>query len=118
MKSNGSTNNGGSLLASDYQAYANYLSSYVLGLKNSYGINLYALSIQNEPDYTATWESCIWTGQQFHDFLGNNLLPTFSKNGVTAKIIMPEESGWKFDRATATLSDSGNSGRGEHHRRT
>ena len=106
MKSNGNTNNGGSLLASDYQAYANYLSSYVLGLKNSYGINLYALSIQNEPDYTATWESCIWTGQQFHDFLGNNLLPTFAKNGVTTKIIMPEESGWKFDRATATLSDA------------
>ena len=105
MKSNGNTNNGGSLLASDYQAYANYLSSYVLGLKNSYGINLYALSIQNEPDYTATWQSCIWTGQQFHDFLGNNLLPTFKKNGVTTKIMMPEESGWKFDRATATLSD-------------
>jgi glucuronoarabinoxylan endo-1,4-beta-xylanase len=106
MKSNGSTNNGGSLLAADYQAYANYLSSYVLGLKNSYGINLYALSIQNEPDYTATWQSCIWTGQQFHDFLRNNLLPTFSKNGVTAKIIMPEESGWKFDLATTTLDDS------------
>jgi glucuronoarabinoxylan endo-1,4-beta-xylanase len=106
MKSNGSTNNGGSLLAADYQAYANYLSNYVLGLKNSYGINLYALSIQNEPDYTATWQSCIWTGQQFHDFLRNNLLPTFSKNGVTAKIIMPEESGWKFDLATATLNDS------------
>ena len=106
MKSNGSTTNGGSLLASDYQAYANYLSSYVLGLKNSYGIDLYALSIQNEPDYTASWDSCIWTGQQFHDFLRNNLLPTFSKNGVTTKIIMPEESGWKFDLATATLNDS------------
>ena len=105
MKSNGNTNNGGSLLASDYQAYANYLSSYVLGLKNSYGISLYALSIQNEPDYTATWSSCIWTGQQFHDFLGNNLLPTFAKNGVTTKIIMPEESGWKFDLATTTLND-------------
>ncbi len=105
MKSNGSTNNGGSLLAADYQAYADYLSSYVLGLKNSYGINLYALSIQNEADYTATWQSCIWTGQQFHDFLGNNLLPTFSKNGVTTKIMMPEESGWKFDLATATLND-------------
>jgi O-glycosyl hydrolase len=105
MKSNGSTNNGGSLLAADYQAYADYLSGYVLGLKNSYGISLYALSIQNEPDYTASWQSCIWTGQQFHDFLGNNLLPTFAKNGVTTKIIMPEESGWKFDLATATLND-------------
>ena len=106
MKSNGSTNNGGSLLAADYQAYADYLSSYVLGLKNSYGISLYALSIQNEPDYSASWQSCIWTGQQFHDFLRNNLLPTFSKNGVTTKIMMPEESGWKFDLATTTLDDS------------
>ena len=105
MKSNNSTNNGGSLLASDYQAYADYLSSYVLALKNSYGITLYALSIQNEPDYTATWQSCIWTGQQFHDFLRNNLLPTFAKHGVTTKVIMPEASGWKFDLATATLND-------------
>jgi glucuronoarabinoxylan endo-1,4-beta-xylanase len=104
MKTNGSLENGGSLLASDYQAYADYLSSYVLGLKN-YGIDLYALSIQNEPNYTATWQSCIWTGQQFHDFLANNLLPTFAKNGMTTKIIMPEETGWFFSLATTTLND-------------
>jgi glucuronoarabinoxylan endo-1,4-beta-xylanase len=104
MKTNGSLDNGGSLLVSDYQAYADYLSSYVLGLKN-YGIDLYALSIQNEPNYTATWQSCIWTGQQFHDFLANNLLPTFAKNGMTTKIMMPEETGWFFGLATTTLND-------------
>ncbi len=105
MKTNGSTTNGGSLIASDYQAYADYLTNYILTLKNSYGINLYALSIQNEPNYVATWESCIWTGQQFHDFLLNNLLPDFAKNGVVTKIIMPEETGWFFDLATTTLND-------------
>ena len=105
MKTNGSTTNGGSLLASDYQAYANYLSTYVLTLKNSYGFDLYAISLQNEPNYVASWDSCIWTGQQFHDFLANNLLPTFARNGVTTKIMMPEETGWFFDLATATLND-------------
>jgi len=105
MKTNGSIDNGGSLLASSYQAYADYLANYVLTLKNSYGINLYALSIQNEPNYTASYASCIWTGQQFHDFILNNLTPTFAKDGVGVKIIMPEESGWSFDLATATLND-------------
>ena len=105
MKSNGTTTNGGSLLTSDYQAYADYLSKYVLTLKNSYGFDLYAMSVQNEPNWVANWDSCIWNGQQFHDFLGNNLLPTFAKNGIKTKIMMPEETGWFFDRATATLSD-------------
>jgi hypothetical protein len=70
MKSNGTTTNGGSLLTSDYQAYADYLSKYVLTLKNSYGFDLYAMSVQNEPNWVANWDSCIWDGQQFHDFLG------------------------------------------------
>jgi glucuronoarabinoxylan endo-1,4-beta-xylanase len=105
MKSNGSTVNGGNLLANDYQAYADYLTNYVLQLKNTYGLDLYALSVQNEPNWTASWDSCIWTGQNFHDFLGNNLIPDFTKNGMTTKIMMPEETGWFFDMATATLDD-------------
>jgi glucuronoarabinoxylan endo-1,4-beta-xylanase len=105
MKTNGSTVNGGNLLANDYQAWADYLTNYVLQLKNTYGVNLYALSVQNEPNWTASWDSCIWTGQNFHDFLGNNLIPDFTKNGITTKIMMPEETGWFFDMATATLND-------------
>ena len=39
-------------------------------MKTNYGINIYAVSVQNEPNYdTTNYESCIWTGQQFHDFL-------------------------------------------------
>jgi len=105
MKTNGSTVNGGSLLANDYQAYADYLTNYVLQLKNTYGLDLYALSVQNEPNWTASWDSCIWTGQNFHDFLGNNLIPDFTKHGITTKIMMPEETGWFFNMATATLND-------------
>ena len=117
MKSNGSTTNGGSLLASDYQAYANYLSSYVLGLKNSYGISLYALSIQNEPDYTATWQSCIWTGQQFHDFLREQFVADVYEEWGNHEDHHAGGVGMEIRPCDGDAERSGNRGRGEHHRR-
>jgi O-glycosyl hydrolase len=104
MKTNHSTTNGGNLLVADYQAYADYLAGYISNLKNLHGVDLYAFSIQNEPNYSAPWESCIWSGTAFHDFLGH-LYPAFAAKGVTAKIIMPESAQWTFSLATATLND-------------
>ena len=62
------------------------------------------MSIQNEPDYTASYDSCNWTAAQFHDFLAV-LGPTFAQRGLTTKIMVPEESGWHFELASAALSD-------------
>lgn len=103
MKTNHSTTNGGNLLVSEYGNYANYLAGYVSTLR-SYGIDLYALSVQNEPDWTANWDSCIWSGQNFHDFL-LKLYPAMAAKGLSTKIITPETSGWRFDLASATLND-------------
>ena len=105
MKSNNSVDNGGSLLTADYQAYANQLATYVVNMKKQYGINLYAVSIQNEPNANTTYESCIWSGKQFHDFIPY-LYNALSNSGVAAtKILMPEKSGWVFDLATNTMLD-------------
>ena len=55
---------GGSFLGGDAtnQAYASQLANYVVSMKNTYGINLYALSIQNEPDANVTsYDACQWT---------------------------------------------------------
>lgn len=104
MKDNNSLN-GGSLKADSYQAYADYLANYVKKVKSQYGVTLYALSLQNEPDYVSTYDTALWTGQNIHDFILNNLGPTLQANGITAKIIAPEESWWNFDLATATMSD-------------
>ena len=57
--------NGGSFngTAANYQAYANQLAGYVAAMKNTYGVNLYAISVQNEPDFgTTNYESCILDG--------------------------------------------------------
>jgi glucuronoarabinoxylan endo-1,4-beta-xylanase len=103
-KSNDSVDNGGYLLPADYQNYANLLTDYVLNMKAD-GINIAAVSIQNEPNETVSYDSCTWTSQQIHDFIAV-LGPTFAANNITAKIILPEESGWTFELLDATLADS------------
>jgi fibronectin type 3 domain-containing protein/O-glycosyl hydrolase len=102
-KSNGSVDNGGYLLPADYQNYANMLTNYVLNMKAD-GINIAAISIQNEPNLSESYDSCTWTSQQIHDFIAV-LGPTFASNGITAKIMLPEESGWTFELLNATLAD-------------
>lgn len=85
----------GSLLQSHYADFANYIVTYIQTLSSTYGINLYAFSIQNEPDFVgANYESALWTDQQLHDFLVNNLGPAFSAAGLTTKIIVPETGQW------------------------
>jgi glucuronoarabinoxylan endo-1,4-beta-xylanase len=68
------TNNntvGGSLNTASYAAYANYLDSFAVYMSAN-GAPLYALSVQNEPDISVTYESCNWTAQQLLDFVRNN----------------------------------------------
>jgi glucuronoarabinoxylan endo-1,4-beta-xylanase len=75
--------------------YASQLANYVVSMKNTYGVNLYALSIQNEPDADVTsYEACQWTGAQFHDFV-TNLYAALAANGVGSTMIMlPESENW------------------------
>lgn len=96
------TNNnivGGSLMTSSYPAYAAYLKSFA-DFMASGGVSLYAISIQNEPDITVTYESCDWTATQFHDFLKNN----GSAIGGT-RIIMPESFHFNHAVSDTTLND-------------
>jgi len=108
MKTNGSVDNGGSLSSGSYAAYASYLSNYATQFQSTYGISLYALSVQNEPDVNAGYDSAIWSAQNFHDFIRNNLGPTFATNGVKAKIMMPEPDGYAdfTNYAGTTMNDS------------
>ena len=82
MKTNGSINNGGYLQPASYQAWATQLVNYVAALKNTYGIPVYAISVQNEPDFVASYESAQYNAQQFHDFVLNNLCPTLQSVGL------------------------------------
>ena len=54
----------GYLLASHYQDYANWLKQYVINMANS-GITIYAVSMQNEPNWSADYESARWSARSF-----------------------------------------------------
>jgi glucuronoarabinoxylan endo-1,4-beta-xylanase len=64
-----------------YATYAQYLNAYVTYMKNN-GVNLYAISVQNEPDYASTWTW--WTPAEMLNFVKNNA------GSITCKVIAPE----------------------------
>jgi O-glycosyl hydrolase len=105
MKSNDSPYNGGSLEPAYYQAYAQYLAAYIQNYQSMFGVTIDGVSLQNEPDQNQPYESCLWTSQEFHDFIAQALIPTFQADSITAKVIMPEFSGWSDALAADTLAD-------------
>jgi O-glycosyl hydrolase len=74
--------------------YASQLANYIAAMK-SQGINLYAISVQNEPDASVnTYDACQWSGAQIHDFV-TNLFSALAAKGVgSTKIILPESENW------------------------
>jgi len=105
MKSNNSSV-GGSLLSANYQNFADYLSRYVREYKNQFGIDMSGISVQNEPHFSPSWDGCQYSGAQIRDFIKNNLGPTFVRDGVQAKIIMPESNWDQREWADPTLADT------------
>jgi O-glycosyl hydrolase len=103
--------NGGSFIGvtSNYQAYANQLAAYVVNMKTAYSVTLYALSVQNEPDFiTTNYESCGWSAQQIHDFVPYLSAALAASNAAATKIIVPESDIWSGDTAlyTTTMNDA------------
>jgi len=100
MKTNNSIKGQGSLKTSSYADYANYLKAFVKYFADN-GVPLYAMSLQNEPDWRVDYDGCLWTGNQFHDFL-KDYGSTLSK---TIKIIMPESLNFSQSMSDPTLND-------------
>jgi glucuronoarabinoxylan endo-1,4-beta-xylanase len=88
--------------------YASQLANYVANMENSYGVNIYAISVQNEPDAEVnSYEACQWSGAQIHDFT-TNLFSALAAKGVgSTKIIVPESQNWLSNNGlfTPTLGD-------------
>ena len=75
-----------------------------------YGVPIYAISPQNEPDISMSYPSCTWTAAQFDSFIPvlSSALSTAGYGSV--KIMFPENSSWSttYDGFTATtMGDSG-----------
>jgi len=85
------------LKASSYAAYAQHLNDFVTYMKNN-GVNLSAISIQNEPDYDSGW--LYWTPTEIVNFLKNNA------KSINCKIIAPESFQYVKSMSDPILNDA------------
>lgn len=98
MKTNGSLV-GGSVDPNNYAAWAAYLKSFADTMASN-GAPLYAISVQNEPDFNASYQSCLWNGTQFLNFMKNNA------PAVGTPVLMPESATFNHSLSDPTLNDS------------
>lgn len=105
MKDNNRVTDGGHLLPEYYQAYAEYLATYCNGYAEQHGIDIYAISPANEPDFIASYSSALWTRDSFAEFISGYLAPTFDAMNVQCKVIVGETSKWQETIVRSALRD-------------
>ncbi|HUI10368.1 MAG TPA: FlgD immunoglobulin-like domain containing protein [Bacteroidota bacterium] len=89
---------GGMLADSSYAAFAAHLKGFADYMAAN-GAPLYAVSLQNEPDASVTYESCSWNATQFLNFTKNNAA------AVGTRIMMPESESFNHHLSDSTLAD-------------
>lgn len=106
MKDNESAVKGG-CVKEEYKAlWAQYYCRYIREMEKE-GIEIFAITVQNEPKAIQTWESCSYTAQQEAEFIKNYLAPALDENGLSHIQIMIWDHNKErvYDRARDTLAD-------------
>lgn len=90
MKDNQATTKGGHLRADRREHFAKLCAAACLGLEQKYGVPVYALSIQNEPAFSQTFDSCLYSPEEMVA-TAKAVRAAFSKWNVKAKLLAPED---------------------------
>jgi glucuronoarabinoxylan endo-1,4-beta-xylanase len=93
MKDNNNVNNGGHLNASNYAAWAKILAAFPAFYKSKGGVDLYAISAQNEPDFVASYQSAIFNSSQMVSWIGV-LGPALAALTPPVKVLAAEPDNW------------------------
>ena len=81
MKDNGTRSFGGRLKQDCAAQWADYICRYLLAYRR-HGLSVNRISVQNEPNATQLWDSCLFTGEEEKRFLRDHLYPALQKNGL------------------------------------
>ena len=104
MKDNAESK-GGSLLEKHYQTYAAYLVKYIQAMAKE-GINIWALTPQNEPLHPGNNPSMLMSSQMQANFIKTALGPEFKKRNITTKIIVYDHNCDHPEYAIDLLNDA------------
>jgi glucosylceramidase len=87
MKDSGAMNQGGKLLPQYADSWALHYVRFIEALKAE-GLDVWGLTVQNEPNATQTWDSCTYTAQEEAEFVANHLYPALARAGLDGVRIM------------------------------
>ncbi|MEU8661959.1 RICIN domain-containing protein [Actinoplanes philippinensis] len=85
------------LKAGSYSAYAKHLNDFTAYMRNN-GVNLYGISVQNEPDYASEWTW--WTPSEMTKFLRENA------GSISTRVIAPESFQYVKSVSDPILNDA------------
>jgi O-glycosyl hydrolase len=76
-----------------YDEFAERCVAYIKIVKKETGLDVYALSLQNEPRFSEPYESCVFNGEALRDLI-KVVGKRFADDGIITKIFMPEDIGY------------------------
>ncbi|ADJ44044.1 O-glycosyl hydrolase [Amycolatopsis mediterranei S699] len=80
-----------------YGTYAQHLNDFTAFMANN-GVNLYGISVQNEPDYAQQWTA--WTASEIVKFLRENA------GTISTRVIAPESFQYRKNLSDPILNDA------------
>ena len=103
MKTTNEMNRGGKLKKEYYELWSEYYVKFIEEYKKN-GIEISAITIQNEPASAQKWDSCVYTPEEERDFVKYHLGKKMRDLGV--KIMFWDHNKvWLVDRASMILKD-------------
>ena len=85
MKTTGQRNKGGKLLPQYRDMWAEYICRYIEGYQK-HGLIVKFVTIQNEPNATQSWDSCVYTGEEERVFIRDHLAPALKRHQLNTGI--------------------------------
>lgn len=104
MKDNGKSM-GGHLLSKYYAVYANYFVKYIQLMRKE-GLNINAVTIQNEPEHGGNNPSMLMTATEQKVFIKNHLGPAFKRQKLKTEIVIWDHNADHPNYPMEILNDS------------
>ena len=106
MKTNGDMCHGGKLLPEYRKVWCQYYIRYLKAYKEA-GVDIWGLTVQNEPEANQPFDSCLWTGEEERDFVRDHLGPALAKNGFghIRLMVWDHNRDRMYERAKAVYDD-------------
>ncbi|MDZ7345975.1 MAG: T9SS type A sorting domain-containing protein [candidate division KSB1 bacterium] len=76
-----------------FQEFAEFICAYLLLMKRVVGIEVYAISLQNEPAFEEPYDSCVYSPEKLANLIAV-VGERMEREGLTTKIFTPEDLGY------------------------